>query len=347
MFNYTYISAAFVVSFLTAILFTPPAARLARKLGAVDRPGARRVNVTTVPRLGGPAMFLAFLLSSLPYLHTVNHGATMLAGGFLFLALGTLDDLFDLRASVKLAAQILIALITYYSGIRVAYITNPLNAGELIALHPYVSFAITMLWIVGVTNTLNLIDGLDGLAAGVTCIASVTLFLVAIEKGQPGSACVAASMAGLSAGFIRWNFYKAKIFMGDSGAYFLGYMLAVIAIQGAFKSTVGLTYLIPVFVLGVPIFDTWFAIARRLKSRRPVMSQPDKGHLHHRMLSAGIGHRETVLLFYAMTLFLGVFSLLLIRAWLLALYLIGAMAAIVTILLASGKIFKRKTSEKA
>lgn len=342
MFNYTYISAAFLIAFFTAILLTPHAARLARKLGAVDRPSPRRVNVRPVPRLGGPAMFLAFLLSCLPYILTIRHGVPILAGGFLFLALGTLDDLLKLRALVKLGAQVAIALMTYFLGVRIAYITNPLDPAQLIVLHPYLSFAITMLWIVGITNTLNLIDGLDGLAAGVTCIASVTLFLVALDKGQPGSAYLTASMVGLSAGFLRWNFYPAKTFMGDSGAYFLGYMLAVIAIQGAFKGTVGLTFLIPVFVLGVPIFDTWFAIARRLQSRSPVMSQPDKGHLHHRLLAAGVGHRESVIIFYAMTLFLGVFSLLLIRAWQLALYQIGAIIALVTILVPGVKIFKRR-----
>lgn len=342
MLNNLHIAWAFVVSFLVVLVVVPPVIALAGRLGVVDKPGPRRVNVTPMPRFGGPAMYLGLLASAIPYVLHVKHGVPILIGAFLYLLIGMIDDIRGLRALVKLFVHVGIAALSWFLGIRVAYVTSPWSVDGVLILPAYVSFAVTVLWIVGITNTLNLIDGLDGLAAGITCIASITLLLVSLDKGQTESACLAASMTGLSAGFLRWNFYPAKTFMGDSGAYFLGYMLAVISIQGAFKSTVGLTYLVPVFVLGIPIFDTSFAMARRLQSRKPIMSEPDRGHIHHRMIDSGVKHRNAVMYFYMMTLGLGVVSLLLARAWQLAVYLVCAIVALVPVIMLSARVFKRR-----
>ncbi|MEW6201206.1 MAG: MraY family glycosyltransferase [bacterium] len=346
MFNYSQLFLIFSVSFLTVLIFTPFFISLAEKIGAVDKPNPRRVNIVPIARLGGPVLFLAFVFSSPFYLTKLDSWLPITVGAFLILALGIIDDLYNIRATWKLVWQVAVAVFMYLIGIRVEYLTKPFGDGGMIFLPDILSFFITILWIVGITNTLNLIDGLDGLAAGVTCIASIALFLVAVEKAQAGSVYLAASMIGLSAGFLRWNFYPAKIFMGDSGAYFLGFMMSVIAIEGAFKSTLGLTFLIPVLVLGIPIFDTWFAIVRRLSSGKPVMGQPDRGHIHHRLLSAGWLHRDTVMLFYIMTLALGIFSLLLIRAWKLAMLLVIAVVILIPVLIISGKILKRRHREK-
>jgi len=236
MFNYIQLIFIFVVSFFTVLTLTPVFITLAEKIGVVDKPGPRRVNKVPVARFGGPALFLSFLLSSLIYINELDSWLFIILGAFLMLILGIFDDIYKINAKWKLAWQIGVAILTYFIGVRVEYLSKPFGTGGMIFLPVWLSFFITILWVVGITNTLNLIDGLDGLAAGITCIASIALFLVAIEKGRAGSVFFAVSMIGLSAGFLRWNFYPAKIFMGDSGAYFLGYMMAVIAIEGAFKS---------------------------------------------------------------------------------------------------------------
>jgi len=189
---------------------------------------------------------------------------------------------------------------------------------------------------------MNLIDGLDGLAAGIVSIATLTFFLVAVSKGQVAGALMSLAIAGAAGGFLRWNFYPAKTIMGDSGAYFLGFTAAALAVNGAFKSTTALTLLIPIFALGLPIFDTGFAIARRLHDHKPVMHEADKGHLHHRLLASGLNHRQSVMVCYLITLALSATSLAIIREWKLALELFAAVAALVVLLIGVGKVVKRK-----
>ncbi|MEW5946578.1 MAG: MraY family glycosyltransferase [bacterium] len=306
----------------------------------MDEPGPRRVNVVPVARLGGPALFIAFAASTLPFHRETGNLPAILAGALIIVLAGVADDFFGVSAFVKLAAQTAAAALVYMFGVRISYVTNPAETGAMIYLPAAVSFVVTVVWLVGITNTLNFIDGLDGLAAGVTCIASLTLFLAALERGQPDIAYCTMSLTGLSAGFLRWNFYPAKTFMGDSGAMFLGFTLAAIAVEGAFKSTVGLTFLVPVLVLGIPIFDLWFAVVRRLKNRRPVMTAPDREHVHHRMIDAGLEHRAAVIIFYCVTLALGVISLILIRAWGRALFLVAGIAALVPALILCGRFMK-------
>ncbi len=335
----------FIISFVTTLVLTPVFIRVAHRFGIVDKPGPRRVNTTVKARLGGPGMFLGFVLSMVvtwSVYGEVRFLPAIASGAAIMFLVGLIDDIKSTRAGIKLGLQFLAATVAYVFNIRIEFISNPFTHG-LIELPVWVSYGITVLWIVGMTNAVNLIDGLDGLAAGIICIASMTFFLVALNRHQIPSALIAAGMVGATSGYLRWNYYPSKIIMGDGGAYFLGYMAAVIAITGAFKSTTAVTLLIPVMALGIPIFDTSFAIIRRAKSGNPIMAAPDKGHLHHRMLAAGIQHRDAVIICHLITLCLSAVSLALIKAWLLAIILFAATCGIVLLLIGVGKLKKSHT----
>jgi UDP-GlcNAc:undecaprenyl-phosphate GlcNAc-1-phosphate transferase len=331
--------ATFAIALAVSLLMTPTFVRLAFKWGAVDMPGPRRVNVKPTARMGGPAMFIAFAAALLAAGGDAPLRGPVILGSFLALCIGLVDDVRSLRALPKLIAQIAVACLVFFLGIRVQFVTNP--AGGVFPLPLWLSFAVTVAWLVGVTNAVNLIDGLDGLAAGIVNIASLTFFLVAASRGQTESAIMALALVGASAGFLRWNFYPSKTFMGDSGAYFLGFTAAALAVTGAFKITSTLTLLIPIFALGVPIFDTGFAIARRLYGRKPVMSGADKEHLHHRFLARGWHHRDAVILCYLITFALSAVSLAIIKEWLLAFYLMLSVAAVALLLIGIGKVVKK------
>ena len=328
----------FIAGLLVTYITAPYVIRFAVKKGIVDKPGPRRVNVKPMPRMGGPSMFFGMIivlgLASIWYDNLMWIAVAMTV---VFLT-GAIDDMRGLGPLPKLAGQFIAAGIIFKAGIRISYIDLPVLGIGYYYFPVWLSAIITIFWIVGITNTLNLIDGLDGLAAGITCIAAITFFLVALQKGQEGSAVLAAGLVGVTAGFLRWNFYPAKTFMGDSGALTLGFLISVLAVNGAFKSATALTYLLPVLALGVPIFDTSFAIVRRLSKGQPVMSTPDKGHLHHRLLAAGLLHRNAVIIIYIMTLCLSIIALLIIKAYLLALYLVAAIAGLVILLVVLGKV---------
>lgn len=330
----------FILALVVALMFTPPIIRLAVKLGVVDKPGPRRVNVKIMPRMGGPAIMMGFMVATMLVHKRIDAWPGIAAGGLIVFTVGVIDDARGLRAGLKLMGHVLAAVIAYKSGVRIEFVTNP--SGGMIHIPQMISFIITVFWIIGITNAVNLIDGLDGLAAGIVCIAAMTFMLVAIHKGQVPSALMAAALAGSSAGFLRWNFYPAKTFMGDSGAYFMGYTVAVIAVIGAFKSTTALTLLIPVLALGVPIFDTSFAIIRRYNKGMPIMTAADKGHLHHRMLAIGLNHRTAVMVCYGITLLLSAVALALAEAWRLSIALVLCVGLLVIILIVAGKIVKRK-----
>jgi UDP-GlcNAc:undecaprenyl-phosphate/decaprenyl-phosphate GlcNAc-1-phosphate transferase len=331
----------FAVSLVVSLLLTPFFIRLAFRVGAVDQPGPRRVNLKPAARMGGPAMFVAFAAAIFVFGRHISSWSPVLAGSFIVLLVGLVDDVRPQRAMLKLAGQVVAASVAYALGVRIEFVTNPTGVG-VAPLSVWVSYILTVGWLVGVTNAVNLIDGLDGLAAGIVSIASLTFFLVAVSRGQVESAMLAMALAGATGGFLRWNFYPAKTFMGDSGAYFLGFTAGALAIQGAFKSTTALTLLIPIFALGVPIFDTGFAIVRRLRSHQSVMSAPDKGHIHHRFLAAGWHQRDAVITCYLITFGLSALSLALVKEWILALYLLLSVAALTLLLIGAGKIIKRK-----
>lgn len=299
---------ALLLSFGISYFSTPLAIKLAHKIGAIDVPkDNRRVHKDPIPRLGGIAIFLGFIISALFLVEINTQMIGIFVGAVLIVVMGIVDDVKEISAKIKLSGQILAAIVVVLSGVRIEFVTNPF--GEMFNLLPMIGIPITIFWIVGATNTVNLIDGLDGLAAGVSAIAAITLTLVAYINGQHTSTILLLCLAGGAIGFLPYNFNPAKIFMGDTGSLFLGYMLSVIAIQGYMKSAAALSIAIPILALGLPIFDTTFAIIRRASNGKPIM-QADKGHLHHRLLKKGLTQKQTVLILYGISLFLGLSAVL-------------------------------------
>ncbi len=285
--------------------------KLAFKIGAIDVPkDNRRVHKKPIPRLGGVAIYGGTLITSLFF---INHFSSVLemrqlvgigVGATLITGMGIVDDVKPLKAKLKLGIQILAAFILIWSGIRIDFFTNYFNTNEYIYLSSaMISIPLTVFWVVGITNTVNLIDGLDGLAGGVSVIASVTLAYVAHISGQSIGAVLLIIIAGSCLGFLPHNFNPARIFMGDTGALFLGYMLAAISIVGVLKSATA--FIVPILALGLPIFDTSFAILRRYLSGKPIM-EADKGHLHHRWLHIGLTQRNAVMVLYLKSALMGV-----------------------------------------
>ena len=294
----------FILSLVITYMLIPFIKKIAPSIGAVDHPDSRRINKEPVPNIGGIAIYLGFTIS----LITTVPGQLLkgiLLGGTFILLLGFIDDLYEISPLWKLAGQITAASILIISGIQIEFITNPF--GGMIYLG-YWGIPLTILWIVSITNTVNLIDGLDGLAAGVSVIAVITLFFVSIQEGQGSTAVLALALAGSSLAFLKYNFHPAQIFMGDSGSMFLGYTLASISVAGALKSAAAVTLIVPVLALGVPIFDTIFAIIRRLYNSKPI-GEADKGHIHHRLLALGWSQSEAVLIVYGISIFLGLMAL--------------------------------------
>ncbi len=298
--------SVFIISLIITLLLTPLSKKLALFTGAVDRPNGRRINKKPIPNCGGLAIYGGFTISVL-FFTQLNRSITgVILGGTFIIILGILDDLYELSPRIKLLGQIISAFVLIFFGIEIQFITNPF--GGLFYLGIW-SIPLTILWVVGITNTVNLVDGLDGLAAGVSAIAAVTLFLVGLQEGQIIAAILAFAIAGSSLGFLKFNFHPAEIFMGDAGAMFLGYMLAAISIVGALKSAAAVTLIVPVLALGIPIFDTIFAIIRRLYNKKPI-GKADQGHIHHRLLALGWTHTEAVVIVYVISIFLGLMALI-------------------------------------
>ena len=282
------------LSLLISWALTPAVKRLAFRLGAVDRPNARKVHHRIMPRMGGLAIVIAFMTAALTTMELTTDVIGILLGGCVIAAVGIADDMFQLAARVKLAGQIAAALVPVLFGVRIEWLNNPWGGYFYL---DYLAVPFTVFWIVSFTNVVNLIDGLDGLAAGVSAIASVTVIMVALQQGLYPVAVLTACLAGGIIGFIRYNFNPATIFMGDTGSLFLGYMLAAISIFGAVKSAATIALLVPAIALGLPIMDTAFAIIRRYKNNRPIF-QPDKGQIHHRLLAMGFSQRQAVIFMY-------------------------------------------------
>ncbi len=287
-----------LISLALCALLTPLMSRLARRAGAMDRPSPRKVHLKPIPRWGGLALWLSFCLSLLALGALKGRILSVVVAGSLMALVGAIDDKFGLPARLKLLAQIVASSLLILLGIKVSFITNPFGPGLL-----YLGFwglLFSLVWFVGITNTINLIDGLDGLAAGISSFAAATMLALSLLHGREESALMSAALLGACLGFLPFNFHPAKIFMGDSGSQFLGITLAAIAVVGALKSATLLALVAPAVALGVPILDTAFAILRRLVTRRPVF-QPDKEHIHHRLLALGLSHRNAVLLLYGIT----------------------------------------------
>ncbi|HTY13049.1 MAG TPA: MraY family glycosyltransferase [Candidatus Omnitrophota bacterium] len=307
---------AFLIALAVTVLLTPLVQKLAVRIGAVDHPNERKVHKTIIPRMGGLAIYAGFMLAlafsviAAKMMGRGLDGKHLLAiglGGTLILILGILDDIYSLSPMVKLAWQTAVALVVVYLGVSINFISSPVN--NIMELG-WVGIVLTVLWLVGMTNAINLIDGLDGLAAGVTAISAGTLFIVALRTHQIAAAVVMLALCGSALGFLRYNFFPAKIFLGDSGSYFLGFVLASASIIGVFKTTLVVALIIPVMILGVPIFDTVFAIGRRLGARRSLFSA-DNRHIHHMLLRAGFSQREAVMAIYIACFLLSIGAMLL------------------------------------
>ena len=308
---------AFVAAALIAFGSTPVIRRLAGSLRILDHPDSRRFHDRPLPRGGGVAVVLAFVLvggglvvfgsglQGMPGLRGVTPGNLLglFVGAILATTIGALDDRFDLRARWQFLGQVGLAAIAVVSGITVLFIGNPFDS-ENIVLPAAVGVAFTVVWIVGMINSLNFIDGLDGLSSGIAAIAAITLGVLSLtdKVNQPLVAVFCFVLAGGLVGFLRWNFHPAVIFQGTAGVMFLGYTLAVLAILGTAKVIVAL------LVLAVPIIDTFWVIVRRLFAGRSPFS-PDRGHIHHLLLDLGLSHRSTVLLIYVVCATLGLMSL--------------------------------------
>ncbi|MHB8761869.1 MAG: MraY family glycosyltransferase [Coriobacteriia bacterium] len=304
----------------TALLVTlaaTPVMRLAgSRLGIVAKAGGRHVHTGFVPRTGGVAIFLGFVSAVLvryvgerlwgwpPALTLVGEPVLgVLAGLAIMFGVGLLDDAIDLTAGQKAAGQVIAALVAFAAGVRIEFVGNPFGGGLL--LLGVLSLPVTLFWMVGFANVVNLIDGLDGLAAGVTAIAAVSLLVLAEESNQALASVLAAALVGACVGFLRYNFNPASIFMGDSGALFLGFGLACIALLGVMKSVAAITLVVPLLIIGVPVFDTFSAIVRRSRHGRP-FHEADRGHIHHRLLGRGFSQRQTVLIIYVWSVALAV-----------------------------------------
>ncbi len=297
---------AFIVALIISYATTPLTIRLAFKINALDVPkDARRMHKKPTPRIGGIAIVYGFLISIFCFSNFVADGKInssligILIGAVLIAVLGFLDDLKPKSAILKFGIQIIAAAIPVFLGVRVIAITNPFT-DLMIKIPDWLSYGGSILWIVGVTNAVNLIDGLDGLAAGVSSIASVALLAILLIQHNINATMMilTAALAGACFGFLPFNFNPAKTFMGDVGATFLGFMLGCISIQGPFKTYV--SFMIPFLIIGLPIFDTAFAILRRLAKGQGIMT-PDRGHMHHRLIDSGFSHKTTVIILYALS----------------------------------------------
>ena len=300
---------AFAAALIVALLVTPAVIFLAKKTGAMDAPNARKVHKKPVPRIGGLAIYAGFMAAMIFVAikfgldgEQTKETVGLVLSGSLIVALGLVDDYKNLPARVKLAGQIFAAIIlVLLFDVRIDFVTDPF--GDYLYLE-WFAVPVTVFWLVGLTNTVNLIDGLDGLAAGVAAIASMTIMFVALDQNLILVAVMTAALAGAAVGFLKYNFNPADIFMGDTGSMFLGFMLAGISVTGAVKSVATIALIVPIFALGLPILDTTFAIVRRVRGGVPIF-KPDKGHLHHRLLSVGFTQRQAVLLMYVISALFG------------------------------------------
>ncbi|AQQ53956.1 glycosyltransferase family 4 protein [Planococcus lenghuensis] len=299
-----------VVAFIGSIVLTPLVKRLAFRVGAVDRPNYRKVHARVMPRLGGLAIFCAFLIGYLVARPDNPAAVPLLIGALVIVITGVFDDMREITAKAKLLGQFLAAgIVVVWGDLQITFINLPFG-GQLD--FGYLSIPLTIVWIIAITNAVNLIDGLDGLAAGVSTIAMISLAGMAFIMGDMFVLVMASLLIASTLGFLFYNFHPAKIFMGDTGALFLGFIISVLALMG-FKNVTAVALIIPIIILGVPISDTFFAIVRRLRAKQP-LSAADKSHLHHCLLRTGFSHSQTVLIIYGIAALFGLAALLFSQA---------------------------------
>ena len=308
------VGAALLTAGILSFLATPLVKHLAQRVGAMDVPkDNRRMHNHPIPRMGGLAIFLGFLLSTLFFCRELDQGLkSILLGSIVIVILGVFDDRNALGAKLKLVVQLIAAaIVVFYGDLRIDRLTNPFGS----SLYSYwdfgiLSYPITIIWIVAITNAVNFIDGLDGLACGVSCISSLNLLVIALLVSDAEVSILMAALTGACLGFVPYNFNPAKIFMGDTGSTFLGFMLATISIQGLFKAYTAISFIVPFLLLGLPIFDICFAVIRRVASGRSPM-EADRGHFHHRLIDMGFSQKQSVAIAYVLTGSLGLAAVLL------------------------------------
>ena len=301
------IVAAVMVALLLSLGLTPLVKRLAWRVGAIDVPkDSRRIHKQPIPRLGGLAIFIGFIISVALLADIDRQVRGILFGAVVIVITGVIDDIRPLHALIKFALQIVAALIAVFHGVDIEIFSNPniFSAAQFVSLG-YFSIPITVLWIVAITNSVNLIDGLDGLAVGVSTISAIVMLVIALMVGDMNVAVITAALIGACLGFLPHNFNPAKIFMGDTGALLLGYVLATVSIIGLFKFYAVVSLAVPFLVMALPLFDTAFAFLRRLVRGQNPMS-PDRGHFHLRLLDMGLSQKQAVATLYAISGLLGI-----------------------------------------
>ena len=347
-----WVAAALVTAMVVALIATPVVKSLAFKVGAVDVPkDNRRMHDHPIPRMGGLAIFFGFILSVLLYVEMTPQFRGMLLGGVIIVVLGIFDDIYALGAKFKLVIQIIAALVAVLSGNVIEIISNP----NVFSPNPWwdlgwLSYPATVLWIVAITNAVNLIDGLDGLACGVSTISALTMLVISLAVADAPVAIVMAALAGACIGFLPYNLNPAKIFMGDTGSTFLGFILAVMSIQGLFKFYTIISFAVPFLMLGLPIFDTCFAFIRRIAHGQSPM-HPDRSHVHHRLIDMGFNQKQAVAVLYIISAILGLCAVVLttsgeLKAMLLMLALCAAGAVSARIFLSNNEKKKNEEAEQ-
>ena len=332
-----WVAAAMVTAMVVALITTPVVKSLAFRVGAVDVPkDNRRMHDHPIPRMGGLAIFFGFLLSVLIYVELTPELTGMLLGGVIIVVLGIFDDIYALGAKFKLMVQIAAALVAVLSGNVIEVLSNPnVFSSDLWWELGWLAYPVTIIWIVAITNAVNLIDGLDGLACGVSTISSLTMLVISLAVADGPVAVIMAALAGGCIGFLPYNLNPAKIFMGDTGSTFLGFILAVMSIQGLFKFYTIISFAVPFLMLGLPIFDTCFAFIRRIAHGQSPM-HADRSHVHHRLIDMGFNQKQAVAVLYVVSAILGLSAVVLttsgpVKAMLLllALCFAGAISALI------------------
>ena len=322
------IAIAILLAFITAFVITPYTIRLAQKVGAVDYPNDRRINKKPMPRLGGLAVIAGFMISAIYLIITmsiekkVNFAEEGLNRKLIGCLLGAIilgitcyiDDVKDIKPLVKLAGQVIAAIVVVSSGVLIDNFTIPFKENNVM-LNEVFSFVLTVGWIVGITNAINLIDGLDGLSSGITLISCISLLIIFALNESPLIAIILiTALAGAIVGFLPYNFNPAKTFIGDVGSNFMGFAIAVISILGVAKTYTAIVIIAPIIVLALPIFDTLWAIVRRIVKTKSIKGvfKADKGHLHHRLMAKGYTQKQAVLILYGITATLGMVAIILL-----------------------------------
>ncbi|MEY7999315.1 MraY family glycosyltransferase [Clostridium sp. Mt-5] len=333
-----------LVSAVLSAVITPLVRKYAIKLRIMDVPkDNRRVHTKPVPLLGGIAIYISFVVTLVLKVGKLTNSETgLILGSTIIVIGGFLDDKFNIKPWCKLLFQLAATLILIIYGVKIVLITNPFSGLYQFVNLGMMSIPLTLIWVVGITNALNLIDGLDGLAAGIAFISSITIFIIALLNGRNEAAILTIILSGAIIGFLPYNFNPASIFMGDTGAQLLGFLLAAISIEGAVKSAAAFSIAVPILALGIPIYDTLFAMIRRKINGRPIM-QADRGHLHHRLLDMGLTQKQAVAIMYVISAVLGSFSIIAMEINAQRSYLLLIMVMIILVLIAwKAGFFKHK-----